>query len=291
MKKKFVAIGIAIFILTLSVLLPNIVLAASSNANLKNLGFTPNDFTGFRASKTEYEVTVPEEVTDIEVYAEAQDENATIMGAGNYELSEGINKILVSVTAEDGTKKEYTINITKPASKAPGIVEAEQENNEALQEQEKENMIENNVTNSEVVQETKNTLSAQQRMYLVIGLVLVISLIAILCAISAYRNRYIEDDDYEEYDYEEALNRFKPLPQKEENPLEEIYHKKEKKIEKEEEERKKEENIEEHQTEIETMKIDKQVESYSKRDEMIDEIMHATEKEPKERKRGKGKHF
>ena len=38
----------------------------SSNANLKNLGIRPNDFSGFKAAVTSYEVTAPLEVEKIE---------------------------------------------------------------------------------------------------------------------------------------------------------------------------------------------------------------------------------
>ncbi len=85
----------------------------SSNADLGNLGITPNDFSGFTASKTQYEVSVPNSVKLVEVYAKAKDSKATISGTGNVELKEGKNTEEVVVTAEDGTKKTYTIVITR----------------------------------------------------------------------------------------------------------------------------------------------------------------------------------
>ncbi len=85
----------------------------SSNANLSNLGIRPNDFTGFKAATTTYNVTVPSNVQEIEVYATAQDSKAKISGIGKKQLQEGQNTISVVVTAEDGTKKTYTINVTK----------------------------------------------------------------------------------------------------------------------------------------------------------------------------------
>ena len=87
----------------------------SSNANLSNLGITPYDFTGFRYGTTYYEVTVPEDTTTVEVYAKAQDTNATVTGIGSKSLESGENKVEVVVTAEDGTKKTYTINIIRGA--------------------------------------------------------------------------------------------------------------------------------------------------------------------------------
>lgn len=85
----------------------------SSNANLSNLGIRPNDFSGFRANKTSYSVTVPEEVETVEVYAKAQDPKSKISGIGKKKLQNGKNTATITVTAEDGTKKSYTINITR----------------------------------------------------------------------------------------------------------------------------------------------------------------------------------
>ena len=88
----------------------------SSNANLINLGIRPHDFSGFRSNTTSYSVTVPADTESVEVYAEAQDSNATISGTGTVNLQEGENTINVVVTAEDGTTKTYTIIITREAA-------------------------------------------------------------------------------------------------------------------------------------------------------------------------------
>ena len=88
----------------------------SSNANLINLGIRPHDFSGFRSGTTSYSVTVPADTESVEVYAEAQDSNATISGTGTVNLQEGENTINVVVTAEDGTTKTYTIIITREAA-------------------------------------------------------------------------------------------------------------------------------------------------------------------------------
>lgn len=85
----------------------------SSNANLSNLGIKPYDFTGFRYGTTNYEVEVPLDVKEVEIYAEVQDSKATLTGTGNKKLEIGENKAEVTVTAEDGTKKTYTINIIR----------------------------------------------------------------------------------------------------------------------------------------------------------------------------------
>ena len=85
----------------------------SSNANLSNLGIKPNDFSGFKPTITTYNVTVSEDVEEINVYATPQDSKATVSGTGKKQLESGKNIVSVVVTAEDGTSKTYTININK----------------------------------------------------------------------------------------------------------------------------------------------------------------------------------
>ena len=86
----------------------------SGNANLGNLGITPNDFTGFRAATLDYNVTVPNDVEKINVYAKTQDPNAKITsGTGDHNLNVGENAIQVVVTAENGNTQTYTINVKR----------------------------------------------------------------------------------------------------------------------------------------------------------------------------------
>lgn len=85
----------------------------SNNANLSNLGITPNDFSGFKENKTNYDVSVPNNITEVEVYATKKSNKAKVSGTGKVKLAEGENKVEVVVTAENGTKKTYTINIKR----------------------------------------------------------------------------------------------------------------------------------------------------------------------------------
>ena len=85
----------------------------SKNANLSNLGITPNDFSGFKPGTTSYSVTVPNDVEQVTVYANLQDSKASLTGTGVQKLNVGQNALNVVVTAEDGTKKTYTINVTR----------------------------------------------------------------------------------------------------------------------------------------------------------------------------------
>ena len=90
----------------------------SSNANLSMLGIRPSqyDFSGFKSGTTTYDVTVPADVEEVEVYGTAQDSNAEVSGLGTKKLEEGLNDLSIVVTAEDGTEKIYTINVTRGES-------------------------------------------------------------------------------------------------------------------------------------------------------------------------------
>ena len=123
----------------------------SNNANLANLGITPNDFRGFKSGTTAYNVTVPNDVEQVNVYAKLQDSKAKITaGTGNQELKVGKNELKVVVTAEDGTTtKTYTINVTREEAKATNETEnnnttdANQttENEEKKEEKKKSDLI------------------------------------------------------------------------------------------------------------------------------------------------------
>ena len=107
---------------------PPVATTKSSEARLSNLGIKPNDFSGFKKDKYEYSTTVPNEVTEVEVYANIiKDSNATIEGTGKVSLKEGDNKVSVKVTAEDGkTTKTYNLTIKRKTA-----AEEEAENGEA----------------------------------------------------------------------------------------------------------------------------------------------------------------
>lgn len=86
----------------------------SSNAYLSKLqinqeGLTPN----FNKNKTSYAVTVGENVNDLKVTAVAEDSKSKVAISGNTGLKNGDNKVYITVTAQDGTKKVYIITVTK----------------------------------------------------------------------------------------------------------------------------------------------------------------------------------
>lgn len=112
----------------------------SNNANLTNLGIKPNDFSGFRQNTTSYSVTVPENVESVEVYATKADAKSEITGTGKRTLKKGANALAVTVTAEDGTKKTYTINVTRQGE----------------EEKPEENTTPDEKTDEEMPEETQN---------------------------------------------------------------------------------------------------------------------------------------
>ena len=108
--------------------------AESSNANLSMLGIRPTeyDFTGFKVGTTSYDVTVPNDVEEVEVYATAQDSKSKISGLGTKKLTEGLNDLSIVVTAEDGTEKIYTINVTREGVASSSSEEGETTGGEAV---------------------------------------------------------------------------------------------------------------------------------------------------------------
>lgn len=97
----------------------NILISANNNTNKNNAnlsklqinqeGLTPN----FNKDKTNYCVTVSDKVDELKITAEPEDLNAKVSIVGNTELKNGDNKIDITVTAQNGSKKVYTIIVTK----------------------------------------------------------------------------------------------------------------------------------------------------------------------------------
>lgn len=84
----------------------------SSNANLASLGLSSGTLN-FNKNTTSYNVKVDSGVTSINVSASTEDKGAKVSGIGTKNLNYGDNKINVVVTAEDGTKKTYTMTVNR----------------------------------------------------------------------------------------------------------------------------------------------------------------------------------
>ena len=84
----------------------------SKNNNLASLGVEGFTLTPeFNANTLEYSVTVPEDTKNVNLTGTVQDKKASITGVGVQQVNQGNNKFLVTVKAENGSEKTYTINV------------------------------------------------------------------------------------------------------------------------------------------------------------------------------------
>ncbi len=82
----------------------------SNDANLATLDINSGTLAPtFDAAITKYTVNLSEETSTLTVVATASHTKAKINGVGEVKLKPGLNNINVTVTAENGTKKTYTI--------------------------------------------------------------------------------------------------------------------------------------------------------------------------------------
>lgn len=94
---------------------------ASSNNNLSSLSISPGTLSpGFSAGTTSYRAWVSNSTTSVAVSAKAADGKAKVAVWGNTGLSVGNNTITVQVTAENGSKKTYTITVNRAAGSTGG---------------------------------------------------------------------------------------------------------------------------------------------------------------------------
>lgn len=92
----------------------NVIYQGSDNNYLSSItinGYTLNK--EFNKESSTYFVNVGEDVTNLEVITSVEDSSAVVCIAGADNLKEGENKILISVTAENGNVRNYRIYVTK----------------------------------------------------------------------------------------------------------------------------------------------------------------------------------
>lgn len=87
----------------------------STDSTLSSLSIAEGAITPeFNKDVKEYAITVPNEVTKLNITATPTDSKASVSVTEYEELKEGENTITISVTAEDGTKKtDYVIKATR----------------------------------------------------------------------------------------------------------------------------------------------------------------------------------
>ena len=84
----------------------------SKENNLSSLSVSAGTLSPeFSASKTSYKVELTSDVQKISINAKAKDSKASVSGTGEHELKIGENNIVITVKAENGAKKTYTISV------------------------------------------------------------------------------------------------------------------------------------------------------------------------------------
>lgn len=85
----------------------------STNNYLSSLtieGYTLNK--EFKKDEIEYSIMVENDINKIKINAQLDDSSAKVTGIGEVEVKEGINKLEIKVTAEDGSIRTYILNVT-----------------------------------------------------------------------------------------------------------------------------------------------------------------------------------
>ena len=86
----------------------------STNANLRSLGVDGYEITPeFSTDKLEYSLEVENDVESVNIVAVRADSTASVSGAGEVTLTEGINTFNIVVTAQKGNKKTYVLTINR----------------------------------------------------------------------------------------------------------------------------------------------------------------------------------
>lgn len=84
----------------------------SKNNNLSSLqveGFSLSP--EFNKDTLEYSVVVPEGTKEVNIIGSVEDRKSSIIGTGVKEVNQGNNKFLITVKAQNGAEKTYTINV------------------------------------------------------------------------------------------------------------------------------------------------------------------------------------
>jgi hypothetical protein len=94
----------------------NAIIAPAKSANLQSLQISPGTLQPeFNPNNVAYSVTVPYEVEEMRIFAVSADNAAFVVGNGTKPLAVGVNIFTITVTATDGTQKEYGLVVTREA--------------------------------------------------------------------------------------------------------------------------------------------------------------------------------
>ena len=110
-----------------------VTITKSNNNNLSNIELDIGNIN-FNKDILEYNIEVLNDVDSFTINATKEDEKANIEGIGKHELNVGLNEFRLVVTAEDNSKKEYIIKVTRKEAeiieKQESIVQIEENDNE-----------------------------------------------------------------------------------------------------------------------------------------------------------------
>ena len=102
--------------------------ALTSDATLKNLEIEEIEKFKFDKDKFTYNVKIGKNIKNLTIKYELSDENSTVDIEGNSKLKNG-SVVKVIVTAQDGTKKVYTLNIQKEINSKKKVANVAAEKN------------------------------------------------------------------------------------------------------------------------------------------------------------------
>ena len=102
----------------------------SSNNYLKSLEIDGYEIT-FNKETNEYKITVKGDVTSLDIKAIPEDSRARVEITGNEKFKKGNNTVTITVTAEDGSTREYKITANKESEKKEALTEIEGNSNTA----------------------------------------------------------------------------------------------------------------------------------------------------------------
>ena len=83
----------------------------SKNNNLKSITIDGYDLK--KIDSNNYTLTIPNDVTNINIKASAEDTKAKVSGTGNHQINVGDNNIEVIITSESGVQNKIIIKVTR----------------------------------------------------------------------------------------------------------------------------------------------------------------------------------
>lgn len=112
----------------------NVIRDLSSNNYLSNLGVKNYDITpNYNKEINDYTLNVPTDVSSVNIYAVAEDENSVIEGIGQKTIDYGDNLFKIVVTSASGVVNTYTITINREYVESAKILNMSVEEGEFTQ--------------------------------------------------------------------------------------------------------------------------------------------------------------